>query len=181
VVMEPNRGALLAIGMNGEALPAEHGFPVRMIVPGLYGYVSGTKWIADMEVTTFAAHQSYWLQRGWSQEAPIKTECRIDRPQGFASLPAGKVTCAGIAWSQPTGISKVEVRMDGGAWQTAELADQVSGRTWRMWRIDFTLAPGSHTVQTRATDRDGVIQTEVRADPIPNGASAWPATIFTVA
>ena len=181
VVMEPDRGALLAIGMNGEALPAEHGFPVRMIVPGLYGYVSGTKWIADMEVTTFAAQQSYWLQRGWSQEAPIKTECRIDRPQGFASLPAGKVTCAGIAWSQPTGISKVEVRMDGGAWQTAELASQVSGRTWRMWRTDFTLAPGSHTVQTRATDLDGVIQTEVRADPIPNGASAWPATIFTVA
>ncbi len=181
VVMEPDCGALLAIGMNGEALPAEHGFPVRMIVPGLYGYVSGTKWIADMEVTTFAAHQSYWLQRGWSQEAPIKTECRIDRPQGFASVPAGKVTCAGIAWSQPTGISKVEVRMDGGAWQTADLANQVSGRTWRMWRIDFNLAPGSHTVQTRATDLDGVIQTEVRADPIPNGASAWPATIFTVA
>lgn len=181
VVMEPDRGALLAIGMNGEALPPEHGFPVRMIVPGLYGYVSGTKWIADMNVTTFAAKQSYWLQRGWSQEAPIKTECRIDRPQGFASLPAGKVTCAGIAWSQPKGISKVEVRMDGGAWQTAELATQVSGRTWRMWRTDFTLAPGSHTVQTRATDLDGVTQTEVRADPIPNGASAWPATIFTVA
>jgi DMSO/TMAO reductase YedYZ molybdopterin-dependent catalytic subunit len=180
VVMEPDRGALLAIGMNGEALPPEHGFPVRMIVPGLYGYVSGTKWIADMNVTTFAAQQSYWLQRGWSQEAPIKTECRIDRPQGFASMPAGKVTCAGIAWSQPTGISKVEVRMDGGPWQTAQLASQVSGRTWRMWRTDFTLAPGSHTVQTRATDLDGVIQTEVRADPIPNGASAWPATIFSV-
>jgi DMSO/TMAO reductase YedYZ molybdopterin-dependent catalytic subunit len=180
VVMEPDRGALLAIGMNGEALPAEHGFPVRMIVPGLYGYVSGTKWIADMNVTTFAAQQSYWQQRGWSQQAPIKTECRIDRPQGFASLPAGRVTCAGIAWSQPTGISKVEVRMDGGPWQVAQLATGVSGRTWRMWRTDFTLAPGSHTVQTRATDLDGVTQTEARADPIPNGASAWPATIFTV-
>jgi DMSO/TMAO reductase YedYZ molybdopterin-dependent catalytic subunit len=181
VVMEPDRGALLAIGMNGDALPPEHGFPVRMIVPGLYGYVSGTKWIADMNVTTFVAQQSYWLQRGWSQEAPIKTECRIDRPQGFASMPAGRVTCAGIAWSQPTGISKVEVRMDGGPWQSAQLATQVSGRTWRMWRTDFTLGPGSHTVQTRATDLDGVTQTEVRADPIPNGASAWPATIFSVA
>ena len=179
--MEPDRGALLAIGMNGEALPPEHGFPVRMIVPGLYGYVSGTKWIADMNVTTFAAQQGYWQQRDWSQEAPIKTECRIDRPQGFASLPAGKVTCAGIAWSQPIGISKVEVRMDGGPWQSAQLATGVSGRTWRMWRTDFTLAPGSHTVQTRATDLNGVTQTEVRADPIPNGASAWPATIFTVA
>ena len=180
VVMEPDRGALLAIGMNGEALPPEHGFPVRMIVPGLYGYVSGTKWIADMEVTTFAAQQSYWLQRGWSEQAPIKTECRIDRPLGFTSVPAGTVTCAGIAWSQPTGISKVEVRMDGGPWQTAELATQVSGRTWSMWRTDFSLAPGSHTVQTRATDLDGVTQTEARADPIPDGATAWPATIFTV-
>ncbi len=181
VVMEPDRGALLAIGMNGEALPPEHGFPVRMIVPGLYGYVSGTKWIADMNVTTFAAQQSYWMQRGWSQEAPIKTETRIDRPQGFSSMPTGKVTCAGIAWSQPTGISKVEVRMDGGAWQDAALSTEVSGRTWRMWRTDFTLAPGSHTVQTRATDHNGVTQTEARADPIPNGASAWPATIFSVA
>jgi DMSO/TMAO reductase YedYZ molybdopterin-dependent catalytic subunit len=135
--------------MNGEALPAEHGFPVRMIVPGLYGYMPGTKWIADMDVTTFAAQQSYWLQRGWAQQAPIKTETRIERPQGFASMPAGKLTCAGIAWSQPTGISKVEVevRMDGGPWQTAQLATPVSGPTWRMWRTDFTLAPGSHTGQ----------------------------------
>jgi DMSO/TMAO reductase YedYZ molybdopterin-dependent catalytic subunit len=180
VVMEEGRGALLAIGMNGEALPPEHGFPVRMVVPGLYGYVSATKWITDLAVTTFGAEKSYWLERGWAAQGPIKTESRIDTPRGFASVPAGRVTVAGIAWSQPTGIGKVEVRMDGGAWREAELATEVSGDTWRMWRADFDLGPGSHTVQTRATDSAGRTQTEVQADPVPDGASGWPATIFTV-
>jgi DMSO/TMAO reductase YedYZ molybdopterin-dependent catalytic subunit len=181
VVMEPDRGALLAIGMNGEALPPEHGFPVRMVVPGLYGFVSATKWITDIELTTFAAKQGYWLERRWAQKAPIKTETRIDFPRGFASVPAGKVTVAGIAWAQHTGIGKVEVRMDGGPWQPARLSTEVNHNTWRMWQTDFQLAPGSHTVQTRATGGDGVTQTETRADPIPDGASAWPATIFTAA
>jgi DMSO/TMAO reductase YedYZ molybdopterin-dependent catalytic subunit len=181
VVMEPGRGALLVVGMNGEALPPEHGFPVRMVVPGLYGFVSGTKWLADMELTTFEARKGYWRERQWAQKAPIKTQSRIDSPQGFSAVPAGKVTVAGIAWSQPTGLRKVEVRMDGGPWREAELATEVNRNTWRMWRTDFDLGPGSHTVQTRATDRNGVTQTEVRTDPIPDGASAWPATIFTVA
>ena len=181
VLMEPGRGALLVVGMNGEALPAEHGFPVRMVVPGLYGYVSGTKWIADMELTTFAAKSAYWIDRGWAQRGPIKTESRIDVPRGYATVPAGRVVVAGIAWSQPTGISKVEVRVDGGAWQEAELATEVSTSTWRMWRAPFTLGPGSHTVQSRATDRNGVTQVEERADPAPDGASGWPATIFSVA
>ncbi|NMH98010.1 molybdopterin-dependent oxidoreductase [Pseudonocardia sp. K10HN5] len=180
VIMEPGRHALLAVGMNGEALPPEHGFPVRMVVPGLYGFVSATKWIADMELTTFDARQPYWLQRGWAQQAPIKTQSRIDSPRGFSTVPAGKVAIAGIAWSQPTGISKVEVRMDGGPWRVADLATEVSGDTWRMWRTEFDLAPGSHTVQTRATDRNGRTQTEMRADPIPDGATGWPATIFNV-
>jgi DMSO/TMAO reductase YedYZ molybdopterin-dependent catalytic subunit len=179
VVLEPDRGALLAIGMNGEALPPEHGFPVRMIVPGLYGYVSGTKWLSDMEVTTFSARRGYWYQRGWAEQAPIKTESRIDRPHAGASIPAGRVTCAGIAWSQPTGIEAVEVRVDGGPWRAAQLSTEVNGRTWRMWRTDLDLAPGRHTVQTRATDHDGAVQTEELADPIPNGASGWPATAFT--
>jgi DMSO/TMAO reductase YedYZ molybdopterin-dependent catalytic subunit len=181
VVMEPDRGALLAIGMNGEPLPPEHGFPVRMVVPGLYGFVSATKWIADMEVTTFDAQQAYWLQRGWGQRAPIKTQTRIDFPRGFASVPAGRVTVAGIAWAQHTGIERVEIRMDGGPWQQAELATEVSRDTWRMWKADFELAPGSHTVQSRGVDRDGAVQTEARADPIPDGATGWPAIIFTVA
>jgi DMSO/TMAO reductase YedYZ molybdopterin-dependent catalytic subunit len=181
VLLEPGRGALLAIGMNGEALPPEHGFPVRMVVPGLYGYVSATKWIVDMEATTFDAKPGYWLERGWAQKAPIKTQSRIDTPRGFATLPAGRLVVAGIAWSQPVGISRVEVRMDGGAWREAELSTEVTGDTWRMWRREFDLPPGSHTVQTRATDRNGVTQTEQRADPIPDGASGWPATIFTTA
>jgi DMSO/TMAO reductase YedYZ molybdopterin-dependent catalytic subunit len=181
VVLEPDRGALLAIGMNGEALPPEHGFPVRMIVPGLYGYVSGTKWLSDMEITTFSARRGYWYQRGWSEQAPIKTESRIDRPRAGSSVPAGTFTCAGIAWSQPTGIEAVEVRVDGGPWQTAQLSTEVNGRTWRMWRTDVDLAPGHHTVQTRAANHDGAVQTDAIADPIPNGASGWPATTFTAA
>jgi DMSO/TMAO reductase YedYZ molybdopterin-dependent catalytic subunit len=180
VVMEQGRGAMLAVGMNGEALPQEHGFPVRMVVPGLYGYVSATKWITDMEVTTFGAHSSYWVDRGWSLQAPIKTEARIDTPRASASVQGPRVTFAGIAWSQPTGISKVELRVDGRAWQEAELAADVSGDTWRMWRADLTLAPGSHTVQARATDAAGVTQTAMVADPVPNGASGYPATTFSV-
>jgi DMSO/TMAO reductase YedYZ molybdopterin-dependent catalytic subunit len=181
VVMEPGRGALLAIGMNGEALPPEHGFPVRMVVPGLYGFVSATKWIADMELCTFADRQGYWLRRGWAQKAPIKTQTRIDAPRGFASVPAGTVSVAGVAWAQHAGIDRVEIRMDGGPWRDATLATEVNPDTWRMWHAEFDLAAGSHTVQTRATDRTGTTQTEVRTDPIPDGASAWPATIFTVA
>jgi DMSO/TMAO reductase YedYZ molybdopterin-dependent catalytic subunit len=181
VLMEPDRGALLAIAMNGEALPPEHGFPVRMVVPGLYGYVSATKWIVDMELTTFAAKAGYWLRRGWSERGPIKTQSRIDRPRGFASLPAGRVTAAGIAWSQPDGIGRVEVRVDGGAWREAELATDVGGDTWRMWRADFDLGSGSHTMQSRATDANGVTQTEVTAEPVPDGASGWPAVLFSVA
>jgi DMSO/TMAO reductase YedYZ molybdopterin-dependent catalytic subunit len=176
VLMEPGRGALLAIGMNGEALPPEHGFPVRMVVPGLYGYVSATKWITDIELTTFDAKPGYWLERGWAEKAPVKTQSRIDSPRPFASVPAGKIT-----WAQHTGVAKVEVRMDGGPWQEAELATEVNYDTWRMWRIEFDLASGSHTVQTRTTDRSGVTQTETRADPIPDGASGWPAIIFTAA
>jgi Oxidoreductase molybdopterin binding domain len=180
VLLESGRGAMLAIGMNGEALPPEHGFPVRMVVPGLYGFVSATKWITDLELTTFDAKAGYWLERGWAERAPIKTQSRIDSPSGFAPVPAGRVTVAGIAWSQPTGIGRVEVRMDGGPWQEAELATEVSGDTWRMWRVGFDVAPGRHTVQSRATDAAGVVQTEALADVVPDGASGWPEVSFSV-
>lgn len=182
VLLEPGRGALLAVGMNGEALPPEHGFPVRMVVPGLYGYVSATKWVVDLEATTFAdpTKQSYWYERGWARLAPIKTMARIDVPQPFATAAAGTVTVAGIAWAQHTGISYVEVRADEGPWQRAILSDEVTVDAWRMWRTTFPLAAGSHGVQVRATDKNGRTQTEQRADPIPDGASGWPSVIFTV-
>jgi DMSO/TMAO reductase YedYZ molybdopterin-dependent catalytic subunit len=182
VVMEPTRGALLAIGMNGEALPPEHGFPVRMVVPGLYGYVSGTKWLVDIEATTFdnPYRRGFWLERGWSQFGPIKTMSRIDAPQDSATVPADTVTVSGVAWAQHTGIAKVEVRVDGGMWQPAKLADEVSVDVWRMWHLELALPKGSHTVEARATDKSGYTQTDVRAEPIPNGAAGWPSARFTV-
>jgi len=180
VLLEPDRDSMLAIGMNGEALPPEHGFPVRMVVPGLYGFLSATKWLTDIEVTTFAAAQGYWLQRGWGQKAPIKTQSRIDSPRPFATVPAGRVPVAGIAWSQPVGIERVEVRADGGAWRVAELSTEVNYDTWRMWKAELDLGSGSHTVQVRATDRNGITQPEGRVEPIPDGATGWHSTLFTV-
>ena len=179
VLLEPDRGAMLALGMNGEPLPLEHGFPVRMVVPGLYGYVSATKWLADLELTTFGAKEAYWLERGWAQRAPIKTQSRIDRPRFGDSVPAGRLTAAGIAWAQPRGVTGVEVRVDGGAWQPAQLAADVSRDTWRMWRVDLTVPPGPHLLQARAIDSTGEPQTDVPAPPVPDGASGYPEISFT--
>ncbi|MDT7641202.1 MAG: hypothetical protein QOC83_5490 [Pseudonocardiales bacterium] len=185
VLLRPDSGALLAIGMNGEPLPPEHGFPVRMVVPGLYGFVSATKWLADLELTTFDAKQAYWLQRGWAQRAPIKTQSRVDRPRPFETLTPGRdgtVAMAGIAWAQPRGIGGVEVRIDeNGPWRPAQLTPQVNPRTWRMWRIDLALAAGSHYIQCRATDSTGATQTATPAPPIPDGAAGWPGIRFAVA
>jgi DMSO/TMAO reductase YedYZ molybdopterin-dependent catalytic subunit len=185
VVLEPNRDALLALGMNGEPLPAEHGFPVRMVVPGLYGYVSATKWLVDLELSTFAAFDPYWVRRGWARKAPIKTESRIDRPSPSAEVPrdkfaAGKVVVAGVAWAQHTGVDRVEVRADGGSWQQAELATEVNLDTWRMWRTELDLPAGRHTVECRATDRSGYTQTGGQAPPVPDGATGWHSVSFTV-
>jgi DMSO/TMAO reductase YedYZ molybdopterin-dependent catalytic subunit len=180
VLLDPNRGALLAIGMNGEPLPVEHGFPARMVVPGLYGYVSATKWVTDLELTTFAAKQGYWVPRGYSAKAPIKTEARIDKPAAFATVSAGQVVVAGIAWAQTKGIARVEVRVDGGRWQDAQLSTEVSKNTWRMWRAFLDLKPGGHSVQARATDQTGYVQTGDTADSIPDGATGWPSVSFSV-
>ncbi|QFZ23590.1 molybdopterin-dependent oxidoreductase [Saccharothrix syringae] len=179
VVLEEDRGALIALGMNGEPLPLEHGFPARLVVPGLYGYVSATKWVTDLELTTFAARRGYWLDRGWAQRAPIKTMSRIDSPKGLATV-SGPVVVTGVAWAQPTGVAKVEVRADGGPWRTARLADEVSGSTWRMWRVELDLAPGGHTVEVRATDRSGFTQPQARVAPVPDGATGWHSIFFTV-
>ncbi|TCK20192.1 molybdopterin-dependent oxidoreductase [Pseudonocardia endophytica] len=175
VVLEPGRGALLAVGMNGEALPREHGFPVRMVVPGLYGYVSATKWLADLELTTFAGRSSYWADRGWGVLGPIKTGSRIDVPAAYGDVAAGRVVVAGTAWSQPRGISRVEVRVDDGPWVDAELGAADSGDAWRMWRAVVDMAPGGRNVVCRATDGDGRTQTAQEAPVLPDGATGWPS------
>jgi len=184
VVLRADSDALLAIGMNGEPLPAEHGFPVRMVVPGLYGFVSATKWVVDLELTTFDAKQAYWPRRGWARRAPIKTQSRVDRPRSFETLargPAGTVTLAGIAWAQQRGIDRVEVRLDErGPWLPARLSTQVNLSTWRMWRLDLALAPGSHFVQCRATDATGATQAAEPTSPIPDGAAGRPGIRFEV-
>lgn len=170
VLRDANRGALLAYGMNGEALPPEHGFPVRMVTPGLYGYLSATKWLTDLELTTFD-RKTYWELRGWAERAPIKTQSRIDRPSAFQRFPAGTFTVAGIAWAQNTGIARVEARVDDGPWRRAELSTEVNDQTWRMWRVDLEFPPGAHDVQCRATDRSGQTQVVERVPPIPDGAT----------
>lgn len=179
VVMD-GRDAMIAIGMNGEPLPVAHGFPARMVVPGLYGYVSATKWIQSLELTTFAAYDAYWLQRGWAQKAPIKTESRIDTPRGLSKFPAGKVPVAGVAWAVHRGIEGVEVKIDDGEWMPATLGGVPSQDTWVQWFYEWDATPGKHTVTVRATDGTGTVQTDVRANPIPDGASGWHSVLVTV-
>jgi DMSO/TMAO reductase YedYZ molybdopterin-dependent catalytic subunit len=167
------RDALLAIGMNGKPLPVKHGFPVRMVVPGLYGYVSATKWLSELEVTRFADFTAYWTQRGWAPEGPVKTGCRIDLPGD--SVKAGDVTVAGVAWAQHRGIGKVEVRVDDGPWQTAELATEDTIDTWRQWRWTWPASRGTHRLEARATDLAGATQTGRVVDVAPDGATGYPS------
>ena len=173
------RDALLVIGMNGEPLPVEHGYPVRQVVPGLYGYVSATKWVTDWELTTFADAKAYWTTRGWSALGPIKLSSRIDRPTA-SRIEAGEVIIAGTAWAQHTGIAAVDVRVDDGGWQRAELATEYSIDTWRQWRFAWDATPGEHTVECRAIDKDGNQQVEAYASPIPDGATGLDARRFSV-
>jgi DMSO/TMAO reductase YedYZ molybdopterin-dependent catalytic subunit len=179
-VVLDGRDALLAVAMNGTALPVEHGFPARMVVPGLYGYVSATKWVTDIEVTTFAAASAYWVQRGWSQQAPIKTESRIDVPAGGTSLRPGRTPVAGVAWAQHKGVAAVEVRVDRGPWHQARLAAVPDIDTWRQWVWQWPATPGNHLLEARATDQTGYTQTPVQAPPPPNGASGYPSAAVTV-
>jgi DMSO/TMAO reductase YedYZ molybdopterin-dependent catalytic subunit len=174
--------AMLAIAMNGEPLPVAHGFPVRMIVPGLYGYVSATKWIVDMEASTFDAFDAYWVERGWAQQGPIKVASRIDTPRDSRRLTRGTpVNVAGVAWAQTRGVSKVEVRVDDGDWQAARLAAVPSNETWRQWVWQWTPTDsGRHALQVRATDGHGEVQTDARADPYPSGATGWHTVVVSV-
>ncbi|WP_200174919.1 molybdopterin-dependent oxidoreductase [Tomitella cavernea] len=177
------RDAMLAVAMNGAPLPLEHGYPVRQVVPGLYGFVSATKWVVDWEFTRFDRAQAYWTRRGWGAKAPIKTASRIDVPDAFATVGPGRVRVAGTAWAQHRGIAAVEVRVDDGPWHPATLAEEYSIDTWRQWFWDWDVAAadaGSATLQVRATDGDGVVQTPERTPPIPGGATGWQSIVVTV-
>lgn len=175
------RDAMLAVGMNGRPLPREHGFPVRMVVPGLYGYVSACKWIVDIELTTFDSFDAYWVPRGWAARGPVKTQSRIDTPREGADLPPGPTTVAGVAWAQHTGIDRVEVSIDGGPWTEARLAPEGTADTWRQWVLEWDAEPGGHRIAVRATDRAGRTQTPDQAPPAPDGATGHHSVTVTVA
>jgi DMSO/TMAO reductase YedYZ molybdopterin-dependent catalytic subunit len=174
------RDAMLAVAMNGTVLPVEHGFPVRLVIPGLYGYVSACKWITDIEVTTYEASRAYWTDRGWDQQAPIKTESRIDIPTGSNGLKTGTHQVAGVAWAQHKGIDAVEVRVNKGPWHEARLAKVPDIDTWRQWVWDWDATPGTYLIESRATDRTGYTQTALQAPPEPNGASGFPQIVVKV-
>jgi DMSO/TMAO reductase YedYZ molybdopterin-dependent catalytic subunit len=167
------RNAMFAVAMNGEPLAPEHGFPVRMVVPGLYGYVSGTKWVVDFEVTRFDDFTAFWTDRGWSPQGPIKTESRIDVPGSGDHVDAGPVAIGGVAWAQHTGIAKVEVRIDEGSWVTAKLGRDPTVDSWRQWSYVWSAPQGKHQLQVRATDNSGYTQTSAQANVVPNGATGW--------
>jgi hypothetical protein len=164
---------LLAVAMNGEPLPLEHGFPVRMVVPGLYGYVSATKWLVSLELTTLDAYDAYWIQRGWAKEAPIKTQSRIDTPRFGTELRPGRVAIAGVAWAQHRGIDRVEVRIDDGDWREARLGAEDTIDTWRQWVFEWDATTGAHTIAVRATDGDGATQDDEIVPPFPDGATGY--------
>ena len=172
--------AILAVAMNGEPLPAEHGFPVRMVVPGLYGYVSATKWVERLTVTTFAQDEAYWTPRGYSAEAPIKLSSRVDTPKIGSPVSAGRVPIAGMAWAQSVGIARVEVSIDDGEWQQATLSTPISDDTWVQWVLEWDAEPGSHYVTVRAVDKNGDMQIQEAAPIAPNGSSGWQRTLVTV-
>jgi DMSO/TMAO reductase YedYZ molybdopterin-dependent catalytic subunit len=177
------RDSLLAVAMNDAPLPVAHGFPVRQVIPGLYGYVSACKWLVDIEVTTYAAAQAYWVPRGWSAQAPIKTESRIDVPTGQNSVTVGsRVAIAGEAWAQHKGIDAVEVRVGNGPWQQAQLAAVPDLDTWRQWVYwwDVNVSPGNYLIEARATDKTGYTQTSLQEPPEPNGATGYPSVSVNV-
>jgi DMSO/TMAO reductase YedYZ molybdopterin-dependent catalytic subunit len=174
------RDAMIAIGMNGEPLPVDHGFPARVIVPGLYGYVSATKWLTRIELTRFDRAEGYWIPRGWSAQAPIKTASRIDTPFIGSSVKAGKRTIAGVAWAPTRGISKVEVRLNNADWRPAKLGPALAKTTWRQWWMDWDATPGAVVISVRATDGSGALQSSKTIPVEPNGAEGWHTINVTV-
>lgn len=175
------RDAILAVGMNGEQLPREHGFPVRMVIPGLYGFISATKWVTRLTLTTYDDQKAYWTERDWATDAPIKISARIDTPKALAQLDPGDVVIGGVAWAQERGgIAKVQVRVDGGGWEDAQLGPDGGDDYWRQWFFKWPAESGSHRIAARAMSGDGEPQTAVRAEPFPNGASGIHELLVTV-
>ena len=173
------RDALVAVGMNDEPLPIEHGFPVRLVVAGLYGYVSATKWLSELELTTWDGFDAYWVPRGWAKEAPVKTQSRIDTPRDGRIAP-GPRAIAGVAWAPHRGVDKVEVKIGNGPWVDAELSTEISDNSWRQWKVDWDPQPGRYKLQVRATDGEGITQTDLRLPPAPDGATGWHTIDVTV-
>jgi DMSO/TMAO reductase YedYZ molybdopterin-dependent catalytic subunit len=169
-VMDESRVPLIAVGMNGEPLPRVHGYPARLIVPGLYGYVSATKWVSELELTTFDRFQGFWIPRGWAATAPILTQSRIDVPLARTTVEAGVVPVAGVAWAPDRGIEAVEVRIDGGEWARATISAPISKATWVQWLYRWDATPGSHRIEVRAIDGGGTVQTDETSSPAPDGA-----------
>ncbi|MCX6502718.1 MAG: molybdopterin-dependent oxidoreductase [Microbacterium sp.] len=180
VLLEDGRDAILAVGMNGEPLPLEHGFPVRMVVPGLYGYVSATKWLTGLTVTTFAKDEAYWTPRGYSAEAPIKFSSRVDTPKIGTTIAPGTVPIAGMAWAQSVGIARVEVSIDDEPWQSATLSTPINDDTWVQWYLPWEATSGTHYIAVRAIDKAGNLQIEESAPIAPNGSSGWQRTLVSV-
>jgi hypothetical protein len=174
------REALIVVGMNGQTLPPAHGFPARLMVPGLYGYVSATKWLTNIELTTLEAFDAYWVPLGWSKLGPIKTASRIDTPRSNALLHPGTIPVAGVAWAPDRGISKVELQADDGPWQEAQLSDPLSKATWVQWVVRWAATSGRHQLRVRATDGEGNLQIEEPHDPAPNGATGYHTIEVTV-
>jgi DMSO/TMAO reductase YedYZ molybdopterin-dependent catalytic subunit len=180
-VVRDGRDVLIAIGMNGEPLPADHGFPARLVTPGVYGFVGATKWLERLTLTTYAAKKSYWTKRGWATEAPIKVSARIDTPKPFSTVDAGQTVIGGVAWAQHRGIARVEVRINGGAWQVARLGPDVGLDYWRQWYLPWNAPKGRHLVAVRAITEDGDVQTAVRRTPFPDGSSGIQEVVVNVA
>lgn len=177
---DDNLDAIFAVAMNGEPLPFEHGFPVRMVVPGLYGYVSATKWVTKLTVTRFDEAEAYWTPRGYAAQAPIKMSSRVDTPKIGTPVAAGTVVIAGMAWAQPVGVAKVEVSIDDGDWQETQLSTPINDQSWVQWRLEWTADAGSHYISVRATDKQGNVQIQDQAPIAPDGSSGWQRTLVTV-
>jgi DMSO/TMAO reductase YedYZ molybdopterin-dependent catalytic subunit len=174
------RDAMIAVAMNDEVLPPLHGFPARLVVPGIYGYVSATKWLTEINLTTMEAFDGYWIPRGWAKLAPVKTQSRIDVPRDRATVPAGRVAVAGVAWAMHRGVSQVEVKVDDGEWTRTRLATEPSVDAWRQWVYEWDAKPGRHLIAVRATDGPGAVQTGEQASPDPDGATGWHTIRVTV-